>query len=156
MYEDKGGLVFHKDVDAEPFIYDDEFYFTVDNAAVGTGPPLSGEYKAYPERAYGELWDVDAWRVLFEDGRIVNIAKNDGFSWPADPVTHFTLRDGEGIMLYVPGGTYTVRKSPYRRIETRTLSLTITPSPWAICFQLCLKDIQQIQIRLQVLPPTPT
>lgn len=108
MYEDKGGLAFHKEVDAEPFIYDDEFYFTVDSAAVGTGPPLSGEFKAYPEKAYGELRDADAWRVLFQDGRIVNIAKNDGSPWPADPVTHFTLRNGEGIMLYVPGGTYTV------------------------------------------------
>ena len=110
MYEDKGGLVFHKDVDAEPFIYDDEFYFTVDSVAVGTGPLLSGEYKAYPEKADGVLRDADAWRVLFEGSRIVNIVKNDGSPWPADPVTYFTLRDGEGIMLYVPGGTYTVRE----------------------------------------------
>ena len=119
MYEDKGGMVFHKAVDAEPFIADDEFYFTVRQVEVGYGNDqfLDGEYKAYPETAYDEftgakraMRDSDAWRVQFVDGNIVNIVKNDGSAWPSagKEVTYFTVKNGEGIQLYVPGGKYTI------------------------------------------------
>lgn len=111
MYEDKGGLVFHKDADPEAYIYNDQFYFTVDLVRVGeAGSLLSGNYKAYPERIGGKtITDADAWLVTFENGSITNIVKNDGLDHSDDPpVTHFTLRDGEGIELYIPAGRYTI------------------------------------------------
>lgn len=118
MYETKGGLVFRKEVDKEPFVYDDEFYFTVTDVTVGQDGfdrlPLNDTYRAYPEKVYDEdgnprtTLDKDTWLVKFEDGEIVNIVKNDGSDWPSPAVTHFTLKDGEGIGLYVPGGRYTI------------------------------------------------
>ena len=125
MYEDKGGLVFHKDVKEEPFVYDDEFYFTVDNVVVGAnGTYLKGTYKAYPEhtgvyknvtdkdgnivRREEVFKDSDAWLVEFKDGRIVSVVKNDGSAKPSSAVNYFTLSDDDGIRLYVPEGTYTI------------------------------------------------
>ena len=118
MYETKGGLVFHKDVDAEPFTHDDEFYFTVTDVTAGqpgfARQPLNNTYKAYPEHVYDNngkertVTDKDTWQVKFKDGEIVNIVKNDGSDWPDPAVTYFTLKDGEGIGLYVPGGKYTI------------------------------------------------
>lgn len=127
MYEDKGGLVFHKDVQEEPFIYDDEFYFTVTEAKEKEGKPLDGKFYAYPEPVYtdGEgsytydetgkspthdtngnsvrlITYADAWHVTFQDGKIVSIEK-DG-----KKTEYFTLQHGEGIALYVPAGTYTI------------------------------------------------
>ncbi|MCH5189434.1 MAG: hypothetical protein J1F37_02615 [Oscillospiraceae bacterium] len=109
MYEDKGGLVFQKEVKEDSFIPDDEFYFTVTNAKVGDGyaTPLNGEYKAYPQFVYDEdgnprdRTDDDAWLVEFKNGEIVSIDGNK-------KVTYFTLKDGEGIELYVSDGKYTV------------------------------------------------
>ena len=109
MYEDKAGLVFRKEVKEEPFIPDDEFYFTITNARVGENyeSPLTGKYKAYPQFVYDEdgnprdRTDDDAWLVEFKDGEIVSI---DGDA----KVTYFTLQDGDGIALYVSDGQYTV------------------------------------------------
>ncbi|MCH5212973.1 MAG: LPXTG cell wall anchor domain-containing protein [Oscillospiraceae bacterium] len=109
MYENKGGLIFHKDVLEEPFEADDEFYFTVTDANVGDNfnNPLNGEYKAYPQFVYDEdgnpraLTNDDAWLVKFENGRIVSV---DGDT----NVTYFTLRSGDGVALYVPSGQYTI------------------------------------------------
>lgn len=119
MYEDKGGLVFRKEVDKEPFIPDDEFYFTISNVTVSNtmvggnqGTLLNNTYKAYPEVCYNPdgtvrpTLDSDAWLVTFKDGKIASIVKNDGESH--EPVTYFTLQHGEGIMLYVPAGEYTI------------------------------------------------
>lgn len=114
MYENKGGLVFHKDVQEESFIYDDEFYFTVSHVQVGDVQELNGTYKAYPEQAYDDngkprnTLDKDAWLVTFKNGKITSIVKNDGSAAPVDPVTFFTLKDGEGIKLYIPDGEYTI------------------------------------------------
>ena len=113
MYEDKGGLVFHKEVDAEPFITDEEFYFTVSQVVVGNdGQMLNGTYKAYPETVYDErtgaeraVKDSDAWLVTFKDGDVTSIVKNDGST---RSTSCFTVKNGEGIRLYVPGGTYTI------------------------------------------------
>lgn len=114
MYENKGGLMFHEDVQQEGFITDEEFYFTIDHVQVGNGTsPLNNIYKAYPEHVYNNdgterpVKDSDAWLVKFEDGKIVNITKN-GNEFPEKPVTYFTLMHGEGIMLYVPDGNYTI------------------------------------------------
>ncbi|MCH5321214.1 MAG: hypothetical protein J1E36_05585 [Eubacterium sp.] len=109
MYENKGGLIFHKDVQEEPFTADDEFYFTATKAKVGAGYKalLDGEYKAYPEFVYDEdgnpreRTDDDAWLVKFENGEIVSINGDT-------EVTYFTLKSGEGIALYVPNGQYTI------------------------------------------------
>ena len=85
----------------------------------GTEPELvnlDGTYKAYPEKVYDEtgaarkIVDADAWLVKFKDGQIDNIVKNDGSPWPEKPVTYFTLKDGDGIMLYVPDGNYSLRE----------------------------------------------
>ena len=119
MFEDKGGLVFHKSVDAEPFTSDEEFYFTVNQVKKGVGRTdiLDGKYKAYPETVYDErtgavrtVNDSDAWLVLFKEGAIVSIVKNDGKTEPAEGIgnTYFTVRNGEGIKLYIPGGEYTI------------------------------------------------
>lgn len=120
MYENKGGLVFHKDVQNEPFSGDDEFYFTVENIYAGDeqkGSKLDGVYKAYPEVVYGdngkirETLDTDAWLVSFEDGKIASIVKNDGSAPPKNPKKYFTLKDNEGILLYVPDGKYTITET---------------------------------------------
>ena len=131
MYEDKGGLVFRKDVQEEPFIHDDEFYFTVSGqvrAAVGEEAqaeddtpsdglkPLTGTYKAYPWKYdLSNIKDSEAWLVSFENGNITEIVKNDG-SGKTDIC--FTRKDGEGIMLYVPGGEYTITKTGSKSGET--------------------------------------
>ena len=122
MYENKGGLVFRKEVKDEPFIADDEYYFTissvtVENGSVAGTATLTGVYKAYPEKAYDDsgnlrdLLDRDAWLVTFNNGDVVSIVKNDGSAAPNPAVTYFTLKDGEGIMLYVPPGTYTITET---------------------------------------------
>ena len=125
MYEDKAGLVFQKVVNGEPFIPDDEFYFTITNARVGENyeNPLNGKYKAYPQFVYDEdgnlrdRTDDDAWLVEFKDGEIVSI---DGDK----KVTYFTLKNGDGISLYVSDGRYTVAElgsksgSPYKTSVT--------------------------------------
>lgn len=120
MLEDKGGLVFRKSVDPEPFVYGDEFYFTVSRVTAGEDDrPLDGVYKAYPDKAYDEIsgeerevQDRDAWLVRFQKGSITHIVKNDGTYgdnyWPSDAVTWFTLRDGESIRLFVPEARYTI------------------------------------------------
>lgn len=120
MYENKGGLVFHKDVKSEPFTGDDEFYFTVENIYAGNvqnGRKLDGVYKAYPEVVYDDkgkvrkTLDTDAWLVTFEYGEIVSIVKNDGSAPPKNPVKYFSLKDNEGILLYVPDGRYTITET---------------------------------------------
>lgn len=116
MYEDKGGMVFHNEVDPEPFIYNEVFYYTVNQVMEGADDtPLNGEYKAYPSKAYDsftgeerEVTDSDAWRVNFVNGEIENIVKNDGSGWPSPKVTYFSLATDESIGLYVPAGKYTV------------------------------------------------
>lgn len=55
-----------------------------------------------------DLLDKDAWLVTFENGAITSIVKNDGSIPPNPAITYFTLKDGEGIMLYVPPGEYTI------------------------------------------------
>ena len=125
MCEDKGGLIFHKDVLEEPFIPDDEFYFTITDAKTGDGfkTPLSGKYNAYPQFVYDEdgnprdRTDDDAWLVEFKNGEIVSINGDE-------KVTYFTLKDGDGISLYVSDGRYTVAElgsksgSPYKTSVT--------------------------------------
>lgn len=54
MYENKGGLIFHKDVLEEPLIYNDEFYFTVSRVNVTDEALLEGTYKAYSEHVYDD------------------------------------------------------------------------------------------------------
>lgn len=104
MYEDKGGLVFHKDVQEEAFTYDEEFYFTVKDVTTGSQGLLDGVYKAYPESIPVEkATDADAWNVTFENGNITHIVKNG-----RDYGTCFPLRGGEGIRLYIPEGRYTI------------------------------------------------
>ena len=124
MYENKGGLIFHKDVQTEPFAYDDVFYFTITNAKVGDGykTPLKGEYKAYPEFVYDdtgalrERTDADAWLVKFENGKIVSINGDEN-------ITYFTLKSGEGIALYVAGGQYTIVELGSRSGDTYKVSV---------------------------------
>lgn len=132
MYENKGGLMFREEVQEEPFRNDEEFYFTVSNVQVGVGDDnddtkditkiednvlLSATYKAYPQQVYDEfgnprdIKDKDAWLVTFENGEIVSIVKNDGSAPPDEPVTYFTLKSGDGIMLYVPEGRYTIAET---------------------------------------------
>ena len=109
MYEDRGGMVFSKEVQQDPFATDDEYYFTISNAMVGEdyATPLKGVYKAYPQFVYDEdglpreRVDDDAWLVEFENGKIVSIDGNKS-------VTYFTLKPGDGIALYVSAGQYTV------------------------------------------------
>lgn len=109
MYEDRGGMIFAKEVQQDPFATDDEYYFTVSNAMVGENyaTPLKGIYKAYPQFVYDEdglpreRVDDDAWLVEFENGKIISI---DGDT----SVTYFTLKPGDGIALYVSAGEYTV------------------------------------------------
>lgn len=140
MYENKGGFVFHKEVAEEPFVANDEFYFTVINAHSGrkitntdsTGKVtvryedvLEGTYKAYPQFVYNDNGtvrdpkDSDAWIVTFDkDGNIseirkdnttlTEIIKDENGQDVTVNVTYFTLKDGEGIRLYVPEGQYTV------------------------------------------------
>lgn len=116
LYEDKGGLIFHKTVDPQSYIADEEFYFTVAFDNVDGKAPPDSEYKAYPEFVYDglgrprDVLDSDAWLVKFEKGKIVSIIPNDGVAThpESDGITYFTLKSGEGIMLYVPDGTYTV------------------------------------------------
>lgn len=120
MYELRGGLVFHKTVEKEPYIYDDEFYFTVTDVLVyqndtNTDALLDGNYRAYPEHTWKydengkELFtDDDAWIVTYEKGRITNIVKKGEIADPDNPVTYFTLKNGEGIKLYIPEGEYTI------------------------------------------------
>lgn len=132
MYENKGGLIFNKDVQEEPFTADDEFYFTVANVIVGEESKLTGIYKAYPEQCYDEngnpraTLDVDAWLVSFVDGKIENIVKNDGSSWPRPAVTYFTLQDGEGIALYVPAGEYSIAELGSKSGGSYKVSVTYT------------------------------
>ena len=137
MYEDKGGLVFRKDVQEEPFIHNDEFYFTVSGqvrAAVGKEAqaegdtpsdglkPLTGTYKAYPWKDdLSNIKDSEAWLVSFENGNITKIVKNDG-SGKTDIC--FTLKDDEGIMLYVPGGEYTITETGSKSGETYIANVT--------------------------------
>ena len=109
MYEDRGGMIFSKEVQQDPFATDDEYYFTISDAKVGENydTPLSGIYKAYPQFVYDEnglprdRLESDAWLVKFEDGKIVSI---DG----DESVTYFTLKPGDGVALYVSAGKYTV------------------------------------------------
>ena len=112
MREDKGGLIFHEKVQSESYLPDEEFYYTVGGAMVGEdSKPLEGSYKAYPEKVYDEdgneraRLDSDAWIVTFAGGEIISIVKNDGSRASS---TYFTLKNGEGIMLYVPAGIYSI------------------------------------------------
>lgn len=111
MYETKGGLAFRKEVKGDSFIPDDEFYFTISSVLVGNGQQLNGEYKAYPEKVYDEngnprpVRDSDAWLVTFKGGKVTSIVKNGSSAAPTD---YFTLKNGDGILLYVPNGTYTI------------------------------------------------
>ena len=106
MYENKGGLVFHKAVAQEPFSYDDEFYFTVSDILVGEVDhvPLNGVYFAYPESIKtGDSTAQDAYAVTYVDGNIQSIVKGG-----EELGNYFTLKDDEGIRLYVPTGQYTL------------------------------------------------
>ncbi|MCH5197827.1 MAG: hypothetical protein J1E34_02870 [Oscillospiraceae bacterium] len=109
MYENKGGLVFHKDVSDEPFTPDDEFFFTVTDVTVEANHKLNSTYKAFPEHVYNangterEVLDSDAWIVTFKNGSIESIVK-DGVNYG----NYFRLKNGEGIRLYVPAGKYTI------------------------------------------------
>lgn len=127
MFEDKGGLIFHKDVEQEAFTPDDEFYFTVSNATVGS-KLLEGNYKAYPQFVYDEngnpreFVNADAWIISFKNGGIEQLKKDGAVLYELDekgeyilnekqepiPITYFTLKGGDGIQLYVPDGKYTV------------------------------------------------
>lgn len=115
MHEAMGSMLFHADVAAEPFVCGDEFFFTVECEDTLTGSSaLNGDYKAYPETVYDELTgaerrlrDSDAWIATFEDGKLVKVTKNDG---SRESSGFFSLRDGEGILLRVPAGRYTVRE----------------------------------------------
>lgn len=115
MFEDKGRLIFHKSVDAEPFIANEEFYFTVVQVEVGSDGAslLNGTYKAYPEKVYDEhtgeerdIKDSDAWLVTFENGNVKSIVKKGASASTAK--NYFTVKNGEGIQLYVPAGTFTI------------------------------------------------
>ncbi|MCH5304080.1 MAG: hypothetical protein J1E41_04375, partial [Ruminococcus sp.] len=109
MYEDRGGMIFAKEVEQDPFAVDDEYYFTISNAMVGEDydTPLNGLYKAYPQFVYDkdglprDHTEDDAWLVEFKDGKIASI---DG----DESVTYFTLKAGDGVALYVSAGQYTV------------------------------------------------
>ena len=104
MQEIYGALEFHKKVEAEPFIIDDEYYFTVEGDSIA-----DGIYYAYPDKA--DVLAKEGWEVEFKDGRIANIKQyDDAVAWPEDPVTYFTLHDGDGVTLYVPDGEYTIRE----------------------------------------------
>lgn len=125
MFEDKGGFIFHKEVPNGSLAYteDEEFYFTiyaeVDSIDVEGKPikvGLDGTYKAYPEKKKDGtvILDSDAWLVEFANGYIksLTIKKGDDDVKLEDDhgnhITYFTLKDGEGIQLYVPGGEYTI------------------------------------------------
>lgn len=86
MYETKGGLLFKKSVEVEPFTGDDEFYFSVINNWVGekttdkdgnviTPTALLGTeaepavYKAYPLTYYNE--ELGTWGIYDENGKFV-------------------------------------------------------------------------------------
>ena len=109
MYEDKGGLVFKKDVQKESFLPDEEFYFTVTDVTTADGHnKLNGNYKAYPKKVLDSegndtTTNADAWDVTFENGNIVSIVKN-GKNYGK----YFTLKHDEEIRLYIPEGTYTI------------------------------------------------
>lgn len=136
MNEDKGGLVFHKEVQDEPFSADDEFYFTVTDIMVGENndTPLNGTYKAYPEKVYDsngkerKILDKDAWVVTVKNGSITSIVKNDGSPAPDPPVTYFTLKDGEGIMLYAAPGQYTIAELGSKSGGNYKVKVTYTAS----------------------------
>lgn len=140
MYENKGGLVFHKDVQAEPFTADDEFYFTVTDIMVGekNDTPLNGTYKAYPEKVYDsngkerKILDKDAWVVTVKNGEITKIVKNDGSPEPNPPVTYFTLKDGEGIMLYAAPGKYTIAELGSKSGGSYKVNVTYTATDGSI------------------------
>ena len=107
MQEIFGGVEFHKEVEAEPFIIDDEYYFTVE----GDPNVLENDkiYLAYPDKE--DVQAKEGWEVKFRDGKIYNIKQYDDMvAWPDDEnrVTYFTLQGGEGITLYVPEGEYAV------------------------------------------------
>lgn len=131
MYENKGGLIFHKEVQGEPFEPNDEFYFEIQNVGLITSDGtklvtdqdklLTGEYKAYPQTFYNEkegAWgfyddegnfraatDNDAWLVTFEEGVVKSVKK---IGSDDEPTTYFKLKNGDGIALYVPEGQYNV------------------------------------------------
>lgn len=111
MYEDKGGLAFSKNVQPESHLLDEDFYFTVSQVMTAFDTPLNGVYKAYPQTVYNEKGekrarlDSDAWLVTFTNGTITSIVKNDDSH---EAIQCFTLKDGEGIELYVPAGEYTI------------------------------------------------
>ena len=119
MVQVNGALEFTKQVQAEPFIHDDEYYFTVEQLPPETDgggefEGITGVYRAYPA-IYGSdgnklpVLAKDGWMVRFENGKIVNIKQNDAtVAWPVNPVTYFTRQGGDGIILYVPDGNYAV------------------------------------------------
>lgn len=92
MYEDKGGLVFRKEVMVEPFTGDDEFYFSVINNWVGKEKPKENltedkiprlgmqepvSYKAYPQTFYNEK--EGTWGFYDDEGNFT--AATDANAW---------------------------------------------------------------------------
>ena len=135
MREDKGGLAFRKNVQPESYLLNDEFYFTVNQVLTTSGTPLNGTYKAYPPFVYDsdgnkvKRYDSDAWLVTFTNGTITSIVKNDGSN---ASITCFTLKNGEGIELYVPAGEYTVTELGSRSGGTYRVKVIYTgtnPAP---------------------------
>ena len=105
FYESKGGLIFYNEVSLEPFVTDEEFYYTVSDITVGEEgtAKLNGEYYAYPYPLDRDPTADDTYTVTYVEGKIADITKN-GESLG----TYFKLKDGEGIRLYVPPGHYTL------------------------------------------------
>lgn len=155
MYENKGGLVFHKDVAVEPLEPDDEFYFTVSEVVVNGDAHLNGIYKAYPEAHFydskGNKYIADSdGDVIYENNVLISkdedgnpvLARliNDDDAWivtfnagkitqiekDGEITTYFTLKHGEGIELYVPEGSYTVVEMGSKSGGSYQASITYT------------------------------
>lgn len=162
MYENKGGLVFHKEVEKEPFTPDDEFYFTVtDVTPANTHARLNGVYKAYPEAQFYDskgnkyIEDSDG-EIIYENGVLISKDKdgnpvrvrliNDSDAWivtfkggnieriekNGEITTYFTLKHGEGIELYVPSGNYTIVELGSKSGGSYQANITYTASDGSI------------------------
>ena len=111
MIENRGGLVFRKEVRNQPLISNDCFYFTVTDIKVGQNATLlDGVYYAWPDSIdVNDAKASDAYEVTYANGSIVSIYKNS-----VSYGTAFELHDDEGIRLYVPGGRYTITETGSR------------------------------------------
>ena len=117
MFEDKGGLVFHKDVKEEPFTPDDEFYYTVKDVTVGTEHVLlNNVYKAYPEAQYYSADRKQKYIIDNEEGDYYykkDAAGNDILSEPlfadedGNPVRVRLIKDSDAWRVTFINGTIT-------------------------------------------------